>query len=128
MGRLVIRPMTPREVRRHLDQFDCPLRAYVCKVGRKIVGFGGLIWRWNRCDIFLDVLRPDLVPVVAMVRWARRMLRMARQMGDEAVYCLRDEHPHSARLLRLVGMTHYAMQEITFNDGTVSVRELWIGG
>lgn len=102
-----------------------PARGYILKAGRKTVAFGGLAWRFNRCDIWLEVRRPELLPAPFLVRFARRMLRMAQQLGEAEVFCFRDEHPTSAKLLHLVGLRPYGMQEATFIDGRVETQELW---
>jgi hypothetical protein len=117
---------------------DFPIIAYagVYRYGRQlpvVVAYGGLCWRFvnadeerPRCDIWLDVRRPDAVPAVALVRWARRMLRQAAQLGEETVYCIRDDHPNSAKLLRLAGLKRMADGvSIIFADGDNRTGEVW---
>lgn len=119
------RAMTPRELRRHQGMVDFPVRAYIVKRGRKIIGMGGLAWRWGRCDLWLDVRKREEVNSHSVVRLARRMLRIAAQLGETEVYCLRDDHPNSAKLLRVIGMQHIGDVGVEFYDGTSAMKELW---
>lgn len=108
---------------------------YVRRGKRKpiLVGFGGLCWRFrdagasrNRCDIWFDIEQPDLLNPVTLVRWARRMLRTAVQVGETSVYCIRDDEPNSAKLLELVGLERMAVDvTITFEDGSKRTGEIW---
>lgn len=126
MARIVVRAMTPRELRRHQGVLGFPTRGYIMKRGRRILAMGGLAWRfaWG-CDLWLDVRRPAETSGGQVVSLARYMLRLARQLGEEAVYCLRDDHPNSARLLRVVGMGLVAAVPVTFSNGQTAVKELY---
>lgn len=119
------RAMKPAELRRHQGVVDFPVRAYIAKRGRKIIGMGGLAWRFGRCDLWLDVRRRELVNSHGVVRLAHRMLRIAAQLGETEVFCLRDDHPNSAKLLRVIGMQHIGDVEVKFQDGTSAVKELY---
>ncbi len=121
-----LRAMTPAELRRHQGDIDFPVRAYIAKRGRKIIGMGGLAWRFGRCDIWLDVRRRDLVNAHSVVRLARRMLRIAAQLGETEVFCLRDDHPNSVRLLRVTGAQLIGDVEVTFHgEDAPVVKELY---
>jgi hypothetical protein len=102
----------------------------------KLIAYGGLAWRFAkedgtpRCDIWFDVhdrkLMARLNRGLTLVRWAKRMLRTAAQFGDREVYCLRDEEPNSAKLLRLAGLELMdGAVSIAFDDGTTRTGELW---
>jgi len=95
-----------------------------------LICYGGLCWRFRnvgadreRCDIWLDVVDAKLLKsataALGLVRWARRMLRTAAQLGEPAVYCIRDDLPGSARLLSIVGLDRVA-EGVPFylEDGT----------
>lgn len=115
------------------EPIDFPVVAYagmmwpVGKSRRKprLVAVGGLAWRFGRCDIWLHVFQPKLVPTLALVRQARRMLLLAKQMGEAEVYCIRDDEPNSAKLLKLVGMEFWKSETITFTDDRRSTGEIW---
>lgn len=102
-----------------------------------LVCFGGLAWRFiaegatrPRCEIWVNVERPDLLSTLSarrtLVRWAQRMLRTAAQLGEPAVFCIRDDEPNSAKLLTLAGLKRLAGDvSITYADGTARSGEMW---
>lgn len=102
-----------------------------------LVAYGGLCWRFindgekrARCDIWLDVVDAkrlkSATAALGLVRWARRMLRTAAQLGEPAVYCIRDDHPNSAKLLSLAGLERLAGDvSIVFDDGTQRTGEVY---
>lgn len=101
-----------------------------------VICYGGLAWRFvndgetrPRCDIWLDVQRPDLLRsprlTLALVRWARRVIRIAVQLGEPAVYCVRDDEPNSAKLLELVGLEKLAEAVIVFDGGAERTGDVW---
>ena len=89
------------------------------------VAIGGLAWRFGRCDLWFDVLEPGKVPTISVVRWARRLIGQARQLGEKDVFCFRDEHPRSAKLLSAVGMHMIRVDTATMDDGSSRELELW---
>lgn len=124
------------------ERITYPVVAYAAVItrGRRppiLVCIGGLAWRFievgatrPRCEIFVNVERPDLLSTLtarrALVRWARRMLRTAAQLGEPAVFCIRDDEPNSAKLLSLVGLERLAGDvSIAFVDGTERPGEIW---
>lgn len=91
---------------------DFPVIAYGCYRGKRLVAYGGLAWRYTDrvtghawCELWLEVKRPKMLPPVALVRAARRMLKKARQLGEPIVFCVREERPGSEKLLKLAGLT-----------------------
>ena len=118
-----LRPMRLKELLR--AGATSPAHAYILKAGRKVVGFGGLIWRFNRCELFLEVRRPELAAPLMVVRSARRVLLRAAQLGEREVFCFRDEYPNSEKLLRLVGLHPYGWQEVNLRNGATDLREVW---
>lgn len=101
-----------------------------------LVAYGGLCWRFTntgeerrRCDLWLDVPQPDLLKPrsLALVHWARRMIRTAKQLGEPAIYCLRDDEPNSTRLLELVGLERMVgdVSWIVADDGSNRTGEVW---
>lgn len=98
----------------------------------RLVAYGGLVWRFpsadgnrKRCDIWLEPVAIPASMSRPLVRWARRMLLVAKQMGEREVFCIRDEHPNSAKLLRLAGLSLVEHIDIGFDDGTKRNGELW---
>lgn len=100
-----------------------------------LIAYGGLAWRvgdrktgepW--CEIWFDIARPRLMRSRTLVRWARRMLRTAQQMGDRTVFCVRDGGRHqSDKLLALVGMKPAPGLRIFEADGgTEKPGEIWL--
>lgn len=105
-----------------------PMLGYAGRRDGKVIAYGGLMWRWERCDMWLEVLDPDTASASAwdVVHWGRNMIKTAVQMGETEVYCLRDAHePNSARLLAAVGFKPYALQKVEYLDGTSATKELW---
>jgi hypothetical protein len=65
---------------------------------------GGLAWVDGRCIAFVDVFRPMSRRSVTLVRWARRVLRVAKQLGETEVLIYRDAwQPKSHRLVSMLG-------------------------
>lgn len=65
---------------------------------------GGLCWVDGRCIGFLDVFRDVSPKTLTLVRWARRVLRIAKQLGETEVLIYRDAwQPKSERLVTLLG-------------------------
>lgn len=99
----------------------------------RLIAYGGLAWRFygadgitKRCDIWFDVVEPKLMRPLMLVRWARKMLLVAAQFGDREVFCIRDDHPNSAKLLRLAGLE--LMDDgatLAFEDGSKRTGEIW---
>lgn len=82
---------------------DLPVVVYGGVQGTNVLACGGLAWIEGRCFAFLDVLG-DMTPhTLTLFRQARRVLLVARQLGESEVFVYRDEHPRSARLLAMLG-------------------------
>lgn len=123
---IAVAEMSRKDLAAHSPaSLDYPCVGYMAKRGERLVACGGLAWRWERCDIWLDVVPRRKVPAVAVVRWARRMIRMAVQMGETEVFCFREELPTSRKLLELVGFSPLGMQTVTLVDGTQVEKEVW---
>lgn len=123
---LVVSEMSRKDLAQYSPaSLDFPCVGYVAKRGRRFVAAGGLAWRWQRCDLWLDVKPRCRVPAVGVVRWARRMLRLAEQMGETEVFCFRDDVPTSRRLLEFVGFHPLGMQSVILIDGTQVEKEVW---
>lgn len=102
-----------------------PVVSYLGVEGDRILGAGGLAWMHGRCFLWLGLVDMTETRAIRIVRAARKMIRVARQLGETTVYCWRDEAPHSAKLLALVGMTFHGMEEVTFADGSTGEKEVW---
>ncbi len=92
-----------------LEQFvpggvEAPMAVYGGVEGGKVHACGGLVWADGRCWIWFDTFTDISSHKMLLIRWARRLLRQARQLGEKEVFVWRDEwHPSSARLLAIVG-------------------------
>lgn len=65
---------------------------------------GGLGWVDGKCVGFIDVFSDLSEKSVTLVRWAQRVLKIARQLGETEVLIYRDAwQPQSEKLLRLLG-------------------------
>jgi hypothetical protein len=91
-----------------------PVIVYGGVDGDKVVAAGGLMWRDGRCCGWVDVFTDVSSRKITLVRWCKRMLRMAGQIGETEVYIVRDEQqPNSEKLLRLLGFEFVELQAVT---------------
>src|SRR5690606_27703882 len=90
-----------------------------------LVAAGGLAWNAGRCWLWLTPIDRTRTYPVHIVRLGRRMLRMAAQLGEREVYCVRDPEPHAARLMRLVGLTLRGTEPTRYVDGSTGEMEVW---
>jgi len=93
----------------YTGKVDFPVIAYagLQKVGRgmKFIGAGGLAWYGGRCWLWLEHVDMKRTHAIVVVRWARRMIATAIQLGEKVVWARRDPEPHSEKLLRHLGFT-----------------------
>src|SRR5690606_22856977 len=83
---------------------DMAAKAYVGVADGQVVGAGGLAWGAGRCWIWLQTFGTEKTYPIQVIRWARRLLRVAAQLGERKVFTPRDdEHDTSEKLLRLLG-------------------------
>lgn len=91
---------------------DMPAVAYVGVDEDRLVGTGGLAWGKGRCWLWFTVVdsKPEYArPVLQM---AKRLLRKAKQLGETAVYTVRDQkYDTSPRLLKLTGFRFHAVED-----------------
>ena len=93
---------------------DMPVKAYVGVDGDRILGAGGLGWAGGKCWLFLLVLDVNHGHPMQVVRWGRKLLRIAVQLGESEVFTPRDdEYPSSKKLLHLIGFQYYETDEKT---------------
>lgn len=65
---------------------------------------GGLGWVDGRCIGFLNVFRDVSPKSLTLVRWAKRVLKVAKQLGETEVFIYRDEwQPSSEKLVTMLG-------------------------
>lgn len=102
-----------------------PVIAWGCTVEGEFAAIGGLSWRFGRCDIWLTVLDATGISARVIVREAKRMLSVAQQMGEPAVFCIRDDHPGSKKLLRLCGLAFDHVTEVGYDNGETQDVEVW---
>lgn len=102
-------------------QIDMPIKGYVGVDDGKIVGAGGLAWGRGKCWLWLEMLDLATTHPVHVIRWGKRMLRQAVQLGEDEVWTPRDEqHESSKKLLTLMGFTFSHADDF---DG--KVKEVW---
>lgn len=80
-----------------------PMASYVGEADGQPVGAGGLAWRFDRCWLWFNVVdsRPEFA--LAAVRQGRKLMAMAKALGETTVYCWRDASaPSSGKLLRMM--------------------------
>jgi hypothetical protein len=91
---------------------DMPAVAFVGIDDDRFVGSGGLAWGQDRCWLWFQVSdgKPEYArPVLQM---ARRLIRKAAQLGEPAVYTIRDPRfDTSPRLLKLTGFQFHALED-----------------
>lgn len=139
-SRIVVEPLGARElsgITGELISFPVVAHAGWLVRGKKrrLIGYGGLAWRYRDnddpnklwCELWFNIAEPKLMRTLTLVRWAQRMLRTARQMGDRVVFCVRvdGERPLSEKLLTIIGMTR-APDLTTFGDGVERTGEVWV--
>lgn len=85
---------------------DAPTIAYggIDEAGN-VLAAGGFMWDGEgRCILWFDAFTDIGRRAALLVWWGRRVLRLARQLGEQEVYLFRDEqHASSERLVRLLG-------------------------
>lgn len=108
------------------DKIRFPVIAYVAIEGESAIASFGLAWHHERCWLWFGVETVKARHAVYVVRWARRMLRVARQMGEIAVYSMRSEGPKSKQLHERLGFTLIGTEPVTFDDGRENVEEIWV--
>jgi hypothetical protein len=91
----------------------------------KCLGVGGLVWAHERCWLVLGFTAEGQTRPVRIVRWAKRMLRKAEQLGETEVFSWREDLPHSKKLLELIGLEFVAHETVTYWDGTTAEKEVW---
>ena len=80
-----------------------PVIVYGGVDGDKVMAAGGLCWTDGRCLAWLDVFGDMRPRTMTLFLQARRVLKMAKQLGETEVFVYRDEHPNSAKLLAMLG-------------------------
>lgn len=85
-------------------EVEFPVVVYGGVEGDRVVACGGLAWLDGRCIGWLNVFCDISQHVPLLIRWARRVLRQAQQLGEAEIFVFRDEwHGSSGRLLSVLG-------------------------
>jgi hypothetical protein len=116
---IVIRPLSTEEA---ADEIAVPSGvspyAYGGFEDGELRAVFGLAWDRGRSQLWFRMDRPSPRYVFLVMRWAKRLLRTAVQLGDNEVFVLRDaEFDTSERLLRLLEFEPFGVK-----DG----KEMWI--
>lgn len=96
---------------------------------KRILGMGGLYWREGLCWLWLGHVVMERTSAIKVMRSAKDMLAKAEQLGETRVFAARDPHPHSAKLLTVLGFRklddHPSFQgiEIWQRDCAVPMRK-----
>jgi hypothetical protein len=89
----------------------------------RVYAVGGLMWLDGRCFAWVDVFLDISAHALTLCRWGRRMLRMARQMGETEVFIYRDEqHASSAKLVAILG---FEFVGVLFTEGLEAGKEIY---
>jgi len=106
---------------------DMPVHSFLGIDDGRVVGAGGLAWGGGRCFLFLRVEEPDPKYALPVIRQAKKLLKVARQLGEHAVYAPRDaSFPTSTKLLSLLGFAYSGMEP--GDDGQEEeVWRIWLG-
>lgn len=109
---------------------DYPVHAFVALEGEDPLAYYGLAWRFGRCDLWFSVVDASASrrSCIRVVREARRMLKVALALGENRVFCIRDDHPNSRKLLGAVGFQYLGDIAVTMADGSGAVKEEWVYG
>lgn len=102
-----------------------PTLAYVGVEDGEVCAAWGLAWYLSRCWVWYGLVDTARTHPMYVIRQAKRMLKTAEQLGEQRVFCWRDDHPLSAKLLKKVGMDLCGVEKVTFADGTKGTREVW---
>lgn len=85
----------------------CPAIAFLGLESGQPICIGGLVWgdgEKGRCTLWFDYGEDVPKRVWAVIRWAKRLLRYAAQVGEKAVYAGLDEtQPNAERLIKVLG-------------------------
>ncbi len=92
---------------------DMPAVAYVAVEDETFIGSGGLAWGKGRCWVWFTVTgEPKPHYGLLTVLQARKMRAKAKQLGESAVYAIRDpQFETSARLMKLAGFVFHAVED-----------------
>lgn len=102
---LTIRRALPSEIERaHGILVQIPVAAYVGEDDGEMAGSGGLAWEHDRCWLWFKIEKPEPRFAIIAIRQARRLMALAKSLGEPAIYASRDpDAPTSAKLLRIAG-------------------------
>lgn len=79
--------------------------------GDRVVGSGGLAWGGGRCWIWFGMLESKPRYALPIYRETLRMLKRAVQLGENAVWTVRDDRqPMSRKLLGMLGFELSGME------------------
>lgn len=93
-------------------KIDMPSVAYVGVDDGFIIGACGLAWGKGRCWVWFTI--HDSKPEYArpIMKMSRKLIRKAKQMGEEYVYAVRDaSYASSAKLVKLAGFQFHALEQ-----------------
>lgn len=90
---------------------DLPSVAVVGLDDGRVVASGGLAWGGGRCWLFFGTLESKPEYAVPIFREAKRLIRRALQLGEPAVWTVRDTgKPSSEKLLKMLGFAFHGIE------------------
>jgi len=98
--------LPPEVIAQYLDGgTSSPVVVYGGIENQLLHACGGLLWDEDgRCWVWFDTFGDISIHTRLLMRWARRLLRQAGQLGEKEVFVWRDDrHPSSGKLLAILG-------------------------
>ena len=103
-------------------EFPFPVVLYGAHDAGRLYCSGGLAWVDGRCFGMIDVWQDFSAKSLTLIRWAKRVLRIARQLGETEVFIYRDEHPQSERLIKMLG---FELVGVVAGDDVKACKEIY---
>lgn len=128
---VTIAPVPPGALAKFDPLIDFPTVASAGWRGDDLVALGGLSWHSGRCWLWYRVVdrdehEGDRKHPHLIVREALRMLKKAKQLGEQQVFAWRDDgEPSSERLLKVVGFEIMGVEAVLTTDGMFERKEVW---
>ena len=113
-----------RDVLRELVSPDIslPVSGYLAIEDERLIGSFGLTWGRGKCWLWFGHSEETRKHPFMVVRWAKRLLRQAVQLGETEVYTARDtRQERSAKLLGLLGFEYVGRESNPVSGGQEEV-------
>jgi hypothetical protein len=104
----------------NIDVPTFPVIAYAAIEDDHVLATYGLAWSFGACWLWFSFIDRSRAHSVYVVREAKRMLKKAVQLGEKAVFVMRDDEPTSERLLKCLGFDF-----VKKDDLGLGLEEIW---